>query len=237
MNTQKKNVLITGGSKGIGRSIVDEFLQKNYNVYSISRSNPNVNHINFHPIIGDLLDSLFVQDLSKKIEDLKIDILVNNAGFNIVNDFHEISDFEKNQILNLNLYIPITLCQIVLRNMVCQNYGRIINISSIWGTVSRSKRVMYSVSKSGLNGLSKSIAVEYGNKNILSNSVSPGFTQTELTKNTNTPKEIEEISDKIPLKRLAYPNEIAKAVEFLASENNTYITGQNIVIDGGFTSI
>ena len=237
MNTPKKNVLITGGSKGIGRSIVDEFLQKNYNVYSISRSIPNVNHINFHPIIGDLLDPLFVQELSKKIEDLKVDILVNNAGFNIVNDFHEISDFEKNQILNLNLYIPITLCQIVLRNMVGQNYGRIINISSIWGTVSRSKRVMYSVSKSGLNGLSKSIAVEYGNKNILSNSVSPGFTQTELTKNTNTQKEIEEIADKIPLKRLAYPNEIAKAVEFLASENNTYITGQNIIIDGGFTSI
>ena len=237
MNTPKKNVLITGGSKGIGRSIVDEFLQKNYNVYSISRSNPNLNHINFHPIIGDLLDSLFVQELSKKIDDLKIDILVNNAGINIVNDFHEISDFEKNQILNLNLQVPISLSQAVLRNMISQEYGRIINISSIWGNVSRPKRVIYGVSKAGLNGLSKSIAVEYGNKNILANSVSPGFTQTELTKKTNTQKEIEEIADKIPLKRLASPNEIAKTVEFLASENNTYITGQNIIVDGGFTSI
>ena len=237
MNTPKKNVLITGGSKGIGRSIVDEFLLKNYYVYSISRSRPNLNHINFYPIIGDLLDSLFVQELSKKIEDLKIDILVNNAGINIVNDFHEISDFEKNQILNLNLQVPISLCQAVLRNMISQEYGRIINISSIWGIVSRPKRVIYGVSKAGLNGLSKSIAVEYGNKNILANSVSPGFTQTELTKKTNTEKEIEEIADKIPLKRLASPNEIAKTVEFLASENNTYITGQNIIVDGGFTSI
>ena len=237
MNTPKKNVLITGGSKGIGRSIVDEFLQKNYNVYSISRSSPNLNHINFYPILGDLLDSLFVQELLKKIEDLKIDILVNNAGINIVNDFHEVSDFEKNQILTLNLYVPISLCQAVLRNMISQEYGRIINISSIWGNVSRPKRVIYGVSKAGLNGLSKSIAVEYGNKNILANSVSPGFTQTELTKKTNTQKEIEEIAEKIPLKRLASPNEIAKTVEFLASENNTYITGQNIIVDGGFTSI
>ena len=153
MNTPKKNVLITGGSKGIGRSIVDEFLLKNYNVYSISRSSPNLNHINFHPIIGDLLDSLFVQELSKKIENLNIDILVNNAGINIVNDFHEISDFEKNQILNLNLQVPISLCQAVLRNMISQEYGRIINISSIWGNVSRPKRVIYGVSKAGLNGL------------------------------------------------------------------------------------
>ena len=237
MNTPKKNVLITGGSKGIGRSIVEEFLQKNYNVYSISRSIPNLNHINFHPIIGDLLDSLFVKKLSKKIENLKIDILVNNAGINIVNDFHEISDFEKNQMLTLNLHVPISLCQAVLRNMISQEYGRIINISSIWGNVSRPKRVIYGVSKAGLNGLSKSIAVEYGNKNILANSVSPGFTQTELTKKTNTEKEIEEIADKIPLKRLAFPNEIAKTVAFLASENNTYITGQNIIVDGGFTSI
>jgi len=121
--------------------------------------------------------------------------------------------------------------------MISQDYGRIINISSIWGNVSRPKRVIYGVSKAGLNGLSKSIAVEYGNKNILSNSVSPGFTQTELTKKTNTEKEIEEIADKIPLKRLASTNEIAKTVEFLASENNTYITGQNIIVDGGFTSI
>ena len=173
----------------------------------------------------------------KKIEDLKIDILVNNAGINIVNDFHEVSDFEKNQILTLNLYVPISLCQAVLRNMISQEYGRIINISSIWGNVSRPKRVIYGVSKAGLNGLSKSIAVEYGNKNILANSVSPGFTQTELTKKTNTEKEIEEIADKIPLKRLASTNEIAKTVEFLASENNTYITGQNIIVDGGFTSI
>ena len=105
MNTPKKNVLITGGSKGIGRSIVDEFLQKNYNVYSISRSTPNLNHINFHPIIGDLLDSLFVQELSKKIDDLKIDILVNNAGINIVNDFHEISDFEKLSVNDFKIKI------------------------------------------------------------------------------------------------------------------------------------
>ena len=123
-----------------------------------------------------------MQELSKKIENLNIDILVNNAGINIVNDFHEISDFEKNQILTLNLHVPISLCQAVLRNMITQEYGRIINISSIWGNVSRPKRVIYGVSKAGLNGLSKSIAVEYGNKNILSNSVSPGFTQTELTK-------------------------------------------------------
>ena len=121
--------------------------------------------------------------------------------------------------------------------MKTNKYGRIINISSIWSSVTRSGRSLYSTTKCGLVGLTKTLSVELASYDILVNAVGPGFTLTELTMSTNTPVEIAKMSDIIPIKRFAKPAEIANLVLFLGSDLNTYITGQNMIIDGGYTNV
>lgn len=117
-----------------------------------------------------------------------------------------------------------------------KNSGNIINISSIWSKVSKAGRSVYSATKSGLDGITRALAVELGEYNILVNSIAPGFVLTNLTRKNNTDEQIDELMKQIPLKRLADPEEIANLVLFLISNKNTYITGQTIYIDGGFTS-
>jgi len=125
----------------------------------------------------------------------------------------------------------------VSRLMKKLNYGRIINIASIWSVISKPGRSIYSATKAGLVGMTKAAAAELGDWGILVNSVSPGFTMTELTKKSLSGSEIKDLSAQIPLKRFALPEEISKLVLFLASDLNGYITGQNIVIDGGFVNV
>ena len=115
------------------------------------------------------------------------------------------------------------------------NWGRIINIASIWGSKSKKQRTSYTTSKSALIGMTKTMAIEYAQHNILINSVSPGFTDTELTSTILSKKQKEELINQVPIKRMAKPEEIANTVAFLCSNLNTYITGQDIIIDGGFT--
>ena len=122
----------------------------------------------------------------------------------------------------------------MLTKGVNMSSGKIVNISSIWGVKSKKYRSLYSTVKTGIIGMTKSTSIEMA-PNILVNSVSPGFTNTELTKESLTKEESNEISKQIPLNRFAETNEIANLVIFLCSDLNTYITGQNIIIDGGFT--
>jgi 3-oxoacyl-[acyl-carrier protein] reductase len=117
-----------------------------------------------------------------------------------------------------------------------QGYGKIVNIASVFSIVSRAKRAAYSTTKWGLVGFTKAIAHDLAPHNILVNAVSPGFVDTELTRRILGEKEIEKLVSSIPQKRLADAGEIAKAILFLTSDHNTYITGQNIIVDGGFTS-
>ena len=119
--------------------------------------------------------------------------------------------------------------------MKTQRYGRIVNIGSIWASVSKGGRCVYSATKNGIHGVTNTLAVELAPYNILVNTVCPGFTLTELTRKNNTPEHVEEISRDIPMGRMAEPEEIAEIIYFMASESNTYLTGQKIVVDGGFT--
>ena len=118
--------------------------------------------------------------------------------------------------------------------MVRNNWGRILNISSVWGTKSIEKRASYSTSKSAIKGLTRAMAVEFAKNNILINTLSPGFTNTELTSKILSPEQKKIMIGKVPIARMAEPEEIASTAAFLCSEHNTYITGQDIVIDGGF---
>ena len=140
-------------------------------------------------------------------------------------------------IINVNLRAPFVLSQEVARLMKKNGYGRIVNIASIFGVISREKRAVYTSSKSGLIGLTKSVAVELAPYNILVNCVSPGFVLTDLTKSILTGLEIEDLESRIPLKRLAAPEDISNVVIFLSSNLNTYISGQNIIVDGGYVNI
>ena len=166
-----------------------------------------------------------------------VDVLVNCAGINRLAAGVEVSDADVADTLATNLTGPISLCRALAPRMVKRGFGRIVNISSIWSLVSKPGRLAYSISKAGLNALTRSLAVELARFNVLVNAVAPGFVDTALTRQNNSPEEIEVIRHAIPMERLARPEEIAEVVAFLCSERNTYITGQTIPVDGGFTCL
>jgi len=240
-----KKILVTGGTRGIGKRIATQFLINGGDVTitgtkfideSKLKKDWGFENINFKRV-----DFLQKESVSKFIDWInnqkKIDILVNNAGINKVdlNVDSKTSDFEN--LIDVNLKGPYLVCREVSSLMKINKYGRIVNISSIWGSITRSGRSLYSTSKFGLVGLTKTLAVELAAHGILVNAVAPGFTMTELTKKTNSKKEIEDLKNIIPIKRLAEPIEIARLILFITSDMNTYLTGQNIIIDGGYTNI
>ncbi len=216
-----KNVLITGASKGIGQAIHKELLILGYHCVAPSRSE---------------LDIDSAASIKKFFNTctIKFDILINNAGINILSDIASMSDDSIHKMMNTNLIAPLKLIQNVTKNMKLNHYGKIINISSIWGVRSKEYRTLYSATKFGINGLTKALARELGEHNILVNSIAPGYVNTKMTQQNVPLEEQEKIKDTIPLKRFAEPSEIAKLVSFLISEDNSYITGQTIIIDGGF---
>jgi NAD(P)-dependent dehydrogenase (short-subunit alcohol dehydrogenase family) len=205
-------VLVTGGSRGIGRAIVALFIQKGHDVYSPTREE---------------------LDLSKefKLVDTDFDIVINNGGINPLKDIEQINDRE---VMQVNYQAPLSIVQQCIPYMVTKGYGRIINIGSIWIGLSMSKRLAYSASKNAVHALTKSIIAEYGDKGILANTISPGYIATDLTYQNNTESQIQQIQDKVPLKRLGTPEEVAILVYQLTVENS-FIAGQNIIIDGGYS--
>lgn len=219
-----RKVLITGGSRGIGKAIADKFAANGYMVIAPSRSEL------------DLSNELSVRYYVEKNMDTYFDVIVNNAGCNDINSIMEIKDEEIDKMMNTNLISPIKLLRGFVGKMKENRYGRIVNIGSIWSIVSKSGRTVYSATKHGIHGVTKTLAVELAADNILVNTICPGYTLTELTRNNNTEEEIKSISREIPIGRLAKPEEIAEVVFFMAHESNSYLTGQEIVVDGGFTS-
>lgn len=216
--------LVTGASRGIGKAIANQLSQIGYNVIS-----PNRDEL-------DLLNIDSIKTFCAKYKSITFDILVNNAGINEINSIDNITDEEIDKMISTNLTAPLRLIQGIVPNMKKQNYGRIVNIGSIWGIAGKPGRTLYSATKHGLHGITQTLAVELAEYNILINTVCPGFTLTELTRKNNTEKEIEEISKFIPIGRMAKPEEQAKVVCFLVGEDNTYVTGQQIAVDGGYTS-
>ena len=162
--------------------------------------------------------------------------IVNNAGINEINEIDKVPYEEMRAMLQVDLESPILILNKLVPLMKEQGYGRIVNIGSIWAVVSKPGRAMYSAAKNGIHGITNALALELGPHGILVNTVCPGFTLTELTRKNNTEEEIASISAGIPVRRMAEPDEIAKLIYFLGSDENTYITGQKIAIDGGYSA-
>lgn len=215
--------LITGASRGIGKAIKELFEEYGVGVLAPTRSEMN------------LADNSSIEKYVSNIDG--IDILVNCAGINNLASIEEMTLEELQNMLQVNLVSQTMLIKAVSKQMKKQKFGRIVNFASIWCDFSKERRIMYSIAKAGVKGLTTSAAVELSKFNILVNAVAPGFVNTEMTSQNNTPEQITKLAEALPIKRLAQPREIAEFVYFLASEKNSFITGQTIFIDGGFSCV
>lgn len=219
---KKKTVLITGGSRGIGAAIAALLKKEGYAVIAPARGEL------------DLKDDRSLETFVRRHKRTRFDILINNAGVNEPQWIDQMTDENIAETMQVNLVAPMKLVRAVVGGMKKRKWGRIVNISSMFGIIARGKQALYAATKHGLNGVTKGLALELAPHNILVNSVCPGFTATDLVLR-NPPGKIRALAADVPLGRLAKPVEIARLVSFLISEKNTYITGESILIDGGYT--
>ena len=219
---ESKTALITGASRGIGKSI-KEILSKD----EIEIISPTRNEL-------DLSSSESIDKFLSQVS-ADIDIIINNAGILKVGEHNEFSSDDFHEILQVNVVAPFKIISGFVEKMKTRSFGRIVNISSVWGQKSKKGRTLYSSSKAALDALTRSLAIEFASYNILINSVAPGYIETDMLKQCNTEEELSIIRDTIPMKRFGKKTEIAELVKFLSSENNSYITGQIFTIDGGYT--
>lgn len=238
-----KTAIVTGGAKGIGKSIVEMLASLNFNVvFSYNTSENSAFELKTSLISNGFNVECIKTDVTKR-SDVKclvdyalktfgsVDVLVNNAGISQYKLFQDITDFDWNNMINTNLTSAFYCIQEVLPIMLNNKSGCIINISSIWGIVGASLEVHYSVSKAGLDGLTKALAKELGPSNIRVNSISPGCIITDMNKNL-TNEEINCLKNEIPLGKLGVPADISNCVKWLVEDS--YTTGQIISPNGGW---
>ena len=241
----KKTVVITGASRGIGKATVEVFAQRGYNVL-INFSQSEKEAISLYKNLKDKKFSvkLFKADVSNRVEVdamMKfcvkefgdIDILVNNAGISQEKLFTDITDEDWDRMINVNMSSVFICAQEVLKYMIPQKKGKIINISSIWGMVGASCEVHYSTAKAGVIGLTKALAKELGPSNIQVNCIAPGIIETDMLSSINQ-EQLDILRENTPLMRLGSPIDIAMCIFYLASLHADFITGQVISPNGGF---
>lgn len=239
----KKTVIVTGGSNGIGKCIVEDLSKKEYNVIlNYNKSENNAKKIQEELKQKGFEIDIFKADVSKREEVKKlieytlkkyknIDILINNAGISQTKLFTDITDEDWNKMINTNLNSVFYMTQEVILNMIHNKNGCIINISSVWGMVGASCEVHYSVSKAGIDAMTKSLAKELGPSNIRVNSIAPGIIKTDMISNLNE-EELKSIEQEIPLEKIGKPENIVKCVNWLIEDE--YTTGQIISVNGGW---
>jgi 3-oxoacyl-[acyl-carrier protein] reductase len=219
---QGRRALVTGGSRGIGRAVRTVFEENGAVVVAPERKEMDLS------VPGSVEKYLQANGRA-------FDIVVNCAGINILSPFEELSPQQIHDVFQTNFFGAVELLQGTMPGMRERRYGRVVNVESVYAIISREKRLSYASSKSALSGLTRTLAVEYGKHNILVNAVLPGYVLTEMTQKNLSQSEIERIKERIPLGRLAEPEEIARLISFLSSDHNSYVNGQMIVADGGFT--
>lgn len=241
-----RTALVTGGTRGIGARIAADLAVAGASVIATGTGADAVAELNrgggakggrVRYEVADFSTREGIADFSKRAAMWPLDVLVNNAGINRLHPVGELPEEDWELVRTVNLDGPVLLTNAVAPGMKARGYGRIVNIGSIFGVVSRAQRAIYSTTKFGLFGFTRATALDLASYGVLANSVSPGFVRTDLTERVLGREAMEALTDDIPVGRLAEPADIASVVLFLSSSLNTYLTGQNVVVDGGFTSV
>ena len=235
-----KTVLITGATGGLGRSIADEFYEKEFHLILTGTNDAKLDALrskfvtNTKVIKCNLAKASEINNLSNKIKPSSIDILINNAGITKDNLFLRMKDQDWDEVLNINLKANYNLCKMVIKEMVKKRWGRIINISSAVAKMGNPGQTNYAASKAAIEGFTRSLALEIASRGITVNAIAPGFIKTEILDSIDSSK-LEEMAKNIPIGRIGSPKDISKLVSFLASDESSYITGQVLHVNGGLT--
>lgn len=248
--TEQKNskiALVTGASRGIGATIALELAKNNIFVVGTATSdqgikaieeNFKINQQNGIGLVLNVNNNESIENLIKYIEEThgNIDILINNVGVTKDILLMKMKDEDWDEVINTNLKSVFKLSRSVIRKMMKNRYGRIINISSVVGHTGNAGQTNYTAAKAGMSGFTKSLAQEVGSRGVTVNCVAPGFIDTDMTR--SLPDDYKnQLLSKIPLARLGSPKDIANAVTFLASDNASYITGETLHINGGMLMV
>lgn len=243
--SEKNVALITGGTRGIGKAIAQRFAREGHNlVINYVSDKTDLKQVEEEIKQGKEIEITFIKTDVTNMQDCesmvkkaievngKIDVLVNNAGITKDNLLMRMSEEDFDRVIDVNLKGTFNVTKNVIPYMMKQRKGRIVNISSVVGVSGNAGQCNYSASKAGIIGFTKSVAKELASRNILANAIAPGFIETDMT-SVLTDAVKENINTQIPLKKMGTATEVANAVYFLGGEENTYITGQVLNVDGG----
>ena len=240
IDLKKINVILTGSTGGIGGAILESLYNSNANIIATGTNQDKLNNIKekFSKVITKKFDILEHNSIEKFVDECsdifqnKIDVLINNAGVTNDNLTIRMKLNEWNRVINLNLTSTFLISKYVIKKMLKNKNGKIINVTSVVGHTGNIGQANYAASKAGLIGMSKSLALEYGKKNIKINCISPGFIKSEMTEKINDNFK-QTLLDKISLERFGAPEDVANAALFLSSDLSNYITGETIHVNGG----
>ena len=237
-----RTAVVTGASRGIGHAIAAALRADGARVVGTRTGRGDANDRAESDacddwIVADFADEAQIERCAGEVARLSPDVLVNNAGINRIAPFAQIPLADFTLIQRVNVVAPFRLCQAVIPGMRDRRWGRIVNVASIWGVISKAQRASYSASKFALDGLTAALSAEHAGEGILANCVAPGFIDTELTRTVLSPADLNALVSTVPARRLGQPDEIAAFVRWLASDDNQFVTGQILVIDGGFTRV
>ena len=246
INLKNKYALVTGAGKGLGRACSIALAEAGATVIALSRTPSDLNKLekDIKKVKGKIIkipcDVMNYEDLNQKLEKIRIiDVLVNNAGTNIPEPFEKIKQKSMNYLVDLNLKAAFNVSQLVVKKMLKNKKrpGSIINMSSQLGHVGMSGRNVYNMTKFGIEGLTKGMAIDLAKHNIRVNTVCPTFVETPMVKKFFKDKKFKKsVINNIPLKRIATESDVATAVVYLASNASSMITGSSLIIDGGWTA-
>lgn len=220
-----RTALVTGGGRGIGAAIVARLRADGVQVLAPQRCEL------------DLADAGSIEAFLSAHGGMAVDVLVNNAGINILRSIPEIDPATWGSMVQVNLTSALRLTQAFAPGMAARGWGRILNLASILAVVTRERRAAYSMTKAALAALTRTAAVEFGPGGVLVNALAPGYVDTELTRRNNPPEVLAALEASIPLRRMAGAEELAEVAAFLVSPRNSYMSGQTVVVDGGFTCL